>query len=149
MLAQQAVADRMKGAGPGDLASRPDGVRIFRGSRRGQDALRPAGHLGGGASGEGQQQDALRHDAGQDQIGDPVRQRVRLPGARAGDDQQRAGELRPAKLGDAVLDRRSLGFVQAAEVWRAIHAARLLRSTSVPRIARTLPLSRSSLIAQK
>ena len=62
-------------------------ARSLQRARR--DALDPPRHLGGGAAREGQQQDAARIGAAHDQVGDPVRQRVGLARAGAGDDEQR------------------------------------------------------------
>ena len=58
--------------------------------RLARDLVRAAAHLGGGAAREGQHQDARRVDAVDHQVRDPVRERIGLAGARAGDDQQRA-----------------------------------------------------------
>ena len=62
-------------------------------------------HLGRGAAREGQQQDAARIGAVDDQMRDPMRQRIGLARAGAGDDQQRAGlgQRRPAVLDGAAL----------------------------------------------
>ena len=54
-----------------------------------RDALDPARHLGRGAAREGQQQHAARVGAVDDEMRDPVRQRVGLARAGAGDDQER------------------------------------------------------------
>ena len=45
-------------------------------------------HLLRGAAGEGEQEDALGRDAALDEVRDPVDERARLAGARAGDDEQ-------------------------------------------------------------
>ena len=54
-----------------------------------EDALDAAQHLGGGAAGEGEQQDAAGIGAGGDAVGDAMGQRGGLAGAGAGDDEQR------------------------------------------------------------
>ena len=79
VFAQQPRADRVKGAGPGERAGHAGAVaQRVRG-----DALDAARHLGGGAAREGQQQDAARIGAVDDQMRDAVRQRVGLAGAGA------------------------------------------------------------------
>ena len=60
------------------------------------DALRAARHLERRAAREGQQQDALGLGALQNQMRDPVRQRVGLAGAGARDDEQRLRGRRSA-----------------------------------------------------
>ena len=62
-----------------------------RAQDRGRDALDPAHHLGGGAARECQQQDAARIGAVDDQMRDPMGERVGLARAGAGDDQERTG----------------------------------------------------------
>ena len=47
-----------------------------------------------GAAGEGEQEDALGRDAALDEMGDAVDERARLPGAGAGDDEERAVAVR-------------------------------------------------------
>ena len=51
--------------------------------------LHAAQHLGGGAAGEREQEDAPRVGAARDELGDAVDERGRLAGAGAGDDEQR------------------------------------------------------------
>ena len=80
---------RVEGAGPGERRALRRGVGAERASAR--DALDAARHLGGGAAREGQQQDAARIGAVDDQVGDAVGERVGLARAGAGDDQQRPG----------------------------------------------------------
>ena len=53
------------------------------------DALDPAGHLAGRPAREGHQQDPPRIGAVDDQMRDPVGERVGLAGPGAGDDQER------------------------------------------------------------
>ena len=77
------------------------------------DALDTALHLGRRAAREGQQQDAPRIDAADDEMRDPMRQGVGLAGAGAGDDQQR---WRVVERVAAVLDRAPLRVVQLGEV---------------------------------
>ena len=75
------------------------------------DPLDPSRHLGGGTARERQQHDAAGIDAVDDEVRHPMRQRVGLAGAGAGDDQQRAGlgEGRAAVLHGAPLLRVELG----------------------------------------
>ena len=54
------------------------GARAALGFELPQDPVDAAQHLGGGAPGEGQQQDASGIDAGRDQVGDAMDQRGRL-----------------------------------------------------------------------
>ena len=54
----------------------------------------PLGELVGGVVGVGQREDALGRDALRDQPLEAARQRARLAGAGAGDDQQRTAEVR-------------------------------------------------------
>ena len=53
------------------------------------DPFDAAGHLGRGPTRKRHQQDTARVGTIEDEVGDAVRQRVRLSGARAGDDEQR------------------------------------------------------------
>ena len=92
--AQKAVGDGMEGAGPCDRAGEI-------GMAAGADPLDPAGHLLGGAAREGEQQDAPRVGAAQDQMGDAMRERVGLARAGAGDDQER-----PSRRGAALAPER-------------------------------------------
>ncbi len=78
--ADQAVRDRVEGARPGQ----PHVLRHFA-----DDALRPPRHFERRASREGEEQDALRRGALENEVRDAVRERVGLAGARAGEDQQR------------------------------------------------------------
>lgn len=76
----------MEGAGPGQRVGQH--ARVVA-QHLAADALDTAAHLVGGAAGKGHQQDATRIGAVEDQVRDPVGQRIGLAGARAGDDQQR------------------------------------------------------------
>ena len=83
-FAQEPRADGVEGAGPRQRArlGAPSG-------RAGDDPLHPAGHLGGGAAGEGEEQDATRIGALDDQVRHPVGERVGLARAGPGDDEER------------------------------------------------------------
>ena len=108
ILAQQARADAVEGAGPRQAGRR---LAAAQAEHAVQHAAGAARHLAGGTPRERQQQDALRIGAALDQPGNPVRQRVGLAGTGAGDDQQRP---RYAILGaDIVLDGGTLLAVQA------------------------------------
>ena len=87
VFAQQARADGMKGAGPGERVAPAAGVAALEICR---DPLDAARHLGCRAARKGQQHNAPRIGAVGDEVGDPVRQRVGLARTRAGDDQQRS-----------------------------------------------------------
>ena len=93
-------ANGMEGPRPADRIA-PAAARLTQ--RCGGDALDPARHLGGGPAREREQQDAARVGAVDDQVGDPVRERIGLAGAGTGDDEQRRGDV-GAAAGDAVLD---------------------------------------------
>jgi len=88
---------------------------------RGQDTLRPPRHFGGSAAGEGQQQKPLWYGAIQDQTRNPMRQRVCLTGASAGDNQKWAGNLPLPTIRNTVLDSLPLSDVQTAQICRGIH----------------------------
>ena len=92
VVAQQAVADRMERAGPGQA------LRELRGlaaelvvERFAHDFVRAALHLDGGTTREREHENARRIDAAHGEVRDAMRERVGLAGARTGDDQQRAG----------------------------------------------------------
>jgi hypothetical protein len=63
----------------------------------------------------------------------PMRQRVCLTGAGAGDNQKRAGNLPLPTIGNTVLDSLPLGDVQTAQMCRGIHVKRGLADLSVIR----------------
>ena len=88
--AEQAGGDGVEGAGPGARCAELASCGVPRRIR--SDAARRAGHFGGGAAGEGQQQDSGRVDAGVDEVGDAVGEGVGFAGAGAGDDEQRGLE---------------------------------------------------------
>ncbi len=98
VLAQQAIADRVKRARP----QKARGVRMKRSAPRllAQrfigDGLGPSQHFLRRAPRECQQQDALGRDAIEQQVRNAMRQRIGLAGAGTGDDQQRIG-LDPAR----------------------------------------------------
>ena len=108
--AQQACADRVEGAAPGQArraAQRRQAERLV------QDAADPALHLGGGSTRKREPQDPRRVGPRQHQPGDPRRQGQGLARAGAGDDQERAVP-QLARL-DAVLDGSALRRVEAAK----------------------------------
>ena len=110
IVAQQPRADAMEGAGPGQRIGHDAGIVAHHLAGDPLDALR---HLGGGAAREGHQQDAARIGAVDDQVGDPMRQRVGLAGSRAGYHQQRRAGARSR---GAVLDGAPLFWVEAVEI---------------------------------
>ena len=89
-LAQQARTDSVKGTGPGEGRMRNGCPAVIQ---RGNDSCDAPRHLGGRAPRKCQQKDAAWIDAGRNQATYAMRQRVRLPGAGAGDDQQRTGRF--------------------------------------------------------
>jgi hypothetical protein len=84
---------------------------IFAGSRFangvGDNALRPALHVGGSPPREGQKQDAAGIGTVHDQVGDPMRQRIGLPQSGPGNDEQRARNV-CSGCSDAMLDGTAL-----------------------------------------
>src|SRR5204863_9609025 len=81
VAAEQAVGHRMEGARPG---------QAYRCRELTDDAARTPRHLERRAARESKQQYALRARAAEDQVRDAMRERVGLPRAGAGEDQQRA-----------------------------------------------------------
>ena len=124
MLAQQAGTDGMEGAGPAE--PRP---RAGRAQGGGNDALGATFHLGCGATRESEQQDAAGIVAVDDQMCDPVRQRVGLARAGASDDQQRAGDIGTAAR-DSMLNRAALLDIEDLEVGGVGHLWRVRTETS-------------------
>ena len=88
VVAQQPVAHRVKRAAP-HLPARRRLQRALRDQPRG-----PLEHLLRSAPREGQQQDAIRRDALLDQPRDPRSERLGLPRARPGDNQERPARVR-------------------------------------------------------
>ena len=72
-------------------------------------------NLGRGAARKGHQQDPAGIGPIDDQMGDPVGHGVGLPGARAGDDQERWPQ-RCVLLPDAMLDGASLFTIEGIEI---------------------------------
>ncbi len=109
-FAQQPGPDGVERAGPGE---RFGDDRALAAECLGEDALDPARHLRRRAAREGQEQDAGRIGAVDDEMGDPVRERVRLARSRAGDDEKRCRRrLRP----DPVLDGLTLLRIELGEI---------------------------------
>ncbi len=76
IVAQQPRPHGVEGAGPGEPLHQGRGTRAHQVFG---DALDPARELGGRAAREGHEQDAARIRAVDDQMGDAMRERVRLP----------------------------------------------------------------------
>ena len=112
LVAQQAGADRVEGAGPGQAFDqrRPPIAQHLAG-----DPLDAPRHLDGGPARKRHQQDAARVGAVHDEVGDAVRQRVGLARAGSGDDQER-----PGHVSAPMLDRQPLRVVQPAEIGRHV-----------------------------
>ena len=89
------------------------------------DALRAPRHLDRRAAREGEQQDALRVRALENEMRHAVRERVGLAGAGAGENQERPG---------AMARRRALRAVQSFELVRYLHAGMILYIRPVPEI---------------
>ena len=91
VMAQQAVADRVKGAGPDQPLQHGLGAVAQRVIERlAQDVVRAPPHLGRRPARKGQQQDARGIHAVHDEPRHAMRNRVGFSGAGAGHDQQRA-----------------------------------------------------------
>ncbi len=115
--AQQTVGDGVEGAGPGNAASRAGrSVRFLAdlAACLGNDALRAPGHLLCRPTGKGEQEDSLGIGSVEDEVRDPVCQRLGLAGAGAGDDEQRCA--RCAVTAHSVLDGSPLCRVQFVQV---------------------------------
>src|SRR5262249_60113044 len=99
----------VKGAGPGDARR--------RGCREGvpENALNAALHLRGGASREGQKQNALRVGAAHYEMSHAMGEGVGLARARSGNDQQRAADVR-AMTDNAMLDGATLLAIEVVEI---------------------------------
>ena len=107
IFAQQPRADAVERAGPGERVASCARVRCP--DIRRADALDAALHLGRGAAREGQQQDAARIGAVDDQMGDAMRQRVGL--AEPAPAMTSSGPPAPPRR-DAVLDGAPLFGVE-------------------------------------
>ena len=110
--AQQARADAVKRAGPGqrvchDCRIRPDNVFA--------DTLDPSRHFRGGTSGKRHQQDAAGIGAIHDQMRNTVGERVGFARTGPGDDQQRSGRV-PFLQPNAMLHRPALLFVELFQI---------------------------------
>ncbi len=120
VFAQQARADAVEGAGPGQgglvcgAGGRPRAGGIaLHGTR--QQVAGAAGQLARRPARERQQQDALRIGAMGHQVRHAPAQRLRLAGARARQHQQRAG-FRRVRPGNAEFDGLALLVVQLRQV---------------------------------
>jgi hypothetical protein len=78
-------------------------------ARLAKDSRGASRHLGGSATGKSQQQDALGICSTEDETSDAVSKRLSLARTSARDDQEWPGK---SAIVDAVVDRRSLAFVQ-------------------------------------
>ena len=107
IFAQQPGADAVERPGPGQPIR--DHPRVLP-QHLGGDAPDAARHLRRGPAGEGQQQYAARIGAVQDQMRHPVRQRVGLARAGAGDDEERRGDAPGAASAPCSTARRCSGF---------------------------------------
>src|SRR3974377_514790 len=82
---QQPGADRVKGAGPAEPIGRPGGAPPYRAA---PDPLRAPGALRSSSPRKGHQQTPARIRAADDQMCDAMRERARLAGAGASDDEK-------------------------------------------------------------
>ncbi len=99
-VSQDPRADPVESPGPGQSVGEDSG---FVAHDPAANAFDPAGHLVGGPSREGHQQNASGIGSVDDQVSDAMRQGVRLARACASDDQERTGRRRPARF-DAMFD---------------------------------------------
>ena len=115
VVAQQAVADRMKGAGPDQpLQHRLRLVAERVAERRAHDVVRAPAHLARGAAREGQQQDARRIHAVHGQPGGAMRDGLGLAGARPRHHQQRSAFTPlPSAIGWPKVTARRCGALRA------------------------------------
>ena len=121
--AKQARAQGVERARPLDrIRERGDAAE-----RLAADALGPADHGFGGAAGEGEQEDALRPRAADDQMRHPMGKRVRLAGARAGQDQQRWPGLESTCGRHAIGGGGALRMIQCGEIWCFLHQGVIAR----------------------
>ena len=117
IVAQKSGSDAVKGTGPGQRLGHDAGVVAHDLARNPLDA---ACHLACGAARECHHQNAARVGAVDDQMGDPMCQRIGLSGSRAGNDQQRRS-WRAIIAQHAVLDRLPLLNVEGVEIARGGH----------------------------
>ena len=86
IIAEETCADAVERAGPGQRIGHDASIVAHDLAR---DALDAARHLGGGAARKRHQQDPAGIGTIDDDVGDPVREGVRLSGSCASDDQKR------------------------------------------------------------
>ena len=123
VVAQQAVADGMERAGPGEpLRDRGCLAAELVVEGFAHDLVGAALHLDGGAPRERQHEDARRVDAAHGKVRHAMRERVGLAGARAGDDQQRTcAKTLPTGKRLTVGHRLALRSVQTSELFGRGH----------------------------
>jgi len=130
VLAQHSRGDRVEGAAPD--AGRKEAAGPGLGPvQPAEHAVGAAEHLGGGAAGEGQQEDSLRRRPPSDQPGHAVDQRRGLARARPGHDQERTVAvlhglaLLGIESGEDLVNRRfsvhfSVNFVTLRASWSTV-----------------------------
>src|SRR5271165_950812 len=114
--AKQPARYSVKRPGPANVVSgnaSPD--RVTCATRLAEDPCGASCHLCGCATGESQEQDALRIRSVENEPRDAVGKGLRLSSTRARDDQKR--RKRPAKA-DSVFDRCLLAFVEVHKISR-------------------------------
>ena len=114
IFAQEARADAVERAGPGEGVAHDRGVVLAQ--HLSCDALDPAGHLGRGAAGERHQEDASWIATCDDQVRDAMGERIGLAGARAGNDEQ--GGAHGRAIGDAMLHGAALLRIERVQICR-------------------------------
>ena len=123
ILAQQPGADAMEGAGPGQRIGHDVGTLPHDPAC---DAFDPARHLGGGPARERHQQNPSGIGAVDDQVGNPVRQRVGL--ARSGTrDHEKRYPGRAVILPHAVLDGSPLLRIERLEIGGGLGHAQIVQ----------------------
>ena len=133
IVAQQPRADAVEGAGPLQRVGHDAGLVAQHLSG---DALDALAHFGGGASRKRHQQNAPGIGAVDDQMGDPVRQRVGLAGSGACNYQQRRSRPAVTPGHNAVLDGAALFRIEAFEVarrgWHVRIVLLMIRPSLIP-----------------
>ena len=112
IIAQEPGMNAVERAGPGESIGHHARALAQNSSRDPLDSTR---HLGRGSSREGQQEDAARIGALDDQMSYAMSQGVGLTRSRAGDDQQRRSRSRAAGQ-DTVLHGLTLPWVQLFQI---------------------------------
>ncbi len=133
IVAQQPRADAVEGAGPLQRVGHDSGLVAQHLSGDAFDAL---AHFGGSPSRKCHQQNAPGIGAVDDEMGDPVRQRVGFPGPGTGNYQKRRSRPAVTSGHNAVLDGPALFRIEAFEVarrrWHVRIVLLMIRPSLIP-----------------